>query len=185
MSLQNYSSNNRNHSSTANKLTSVLFVIYLIALLWILLLKLGVHFSYMESRTVNLIPFSKPLILNGKIDFGEMVLNVVIFFPLGIYAGVLFGRWSVWKKILFFFLISLLIESVQLILRIGAFDITDIITNTSGGIIGLMLFKAIESVFKSSVKAQKLINILAAAGTVIMIVLLLLLKLDMLPVRYQ
>jgi glycopeptide antibiotics resistance protein len=70
-------------------------------------------------------------------------------------------------------------------LRVGAFDITDTITNTLGGIIGLLIFKAIEKVFKNSVKAQKFINITAAIGTVFMILMLLLLKMNMLPLRYQ
>ena len=176
---------NRNDNNTANKLTNVLFIIYLIALLWILVFKLGVRFSYMENRSVNLIPFNKPLILNGRIDFGEMILNAVIFIPLGMYAGVLLERWSFVKKVFLFFLISLLIEGLQFILRVGAFDITDIITNTLGGIIGLLIFKAIEKIFKNNLKAQKFINIIAAIGTFLMTLLLLLLKLDMLPVRYK
>ena len=185
MSLQKYWTNNRNDNNAANKLTTVLFIIYLVALLWILVFKLGVRFSYMANRSVNLIPFSEPLILNGKIDFGEMILNVVIFVPLGMYAGILFERWIFGKKVFLFFLVSLMVEALQFILRVGAFDITDIITNTVGGIIGLMIFIAIEKVFKNNSKAQKFINIIAATGTVIMILLLLLLKLNMLPVRYQ
>ena len=185
MNLQKYWTNNRNDNNTANKLTTVLFIIYLVALLWILVLKLGVRFSYMANRSVNLIPFREPLILNGKIDFGEMILNVIIFVPLGIYAGILFKKWIFGKKVLLFFSISLMIESLQFILKAGAFDITDIINNTFGGIIGFMIFKAIEMVFKNSVTAQKFINIIATIGTILMILLLLLLKLNMLPVRYQ
>ena len=180
MNLQKYGWNN-----STSKLTIVLFVIYLIALFWILLFKLGVRFSYMENRKVNLIPFNDPLILNGKIDLGEIIMNVVIFAPLGIYAGILFKRWISGKNLFFFFLISLIIEALQFILRVGAFDITDAITNTLGGIIGLMIFKAIEKVLQNSVKAQKFINVIAATGTALMILLLLLLKLDMLPIRYR
>jgi len=139
----------------------------------------------METRSVNLIPFNEALISNGKIDAGEIILNVVIFVPLGIYAGVLFKRWTFKTKLFFFFSISLMFEVVQFILRIGAFDITDIITNLLGGIFGLMIFKAIEKVFNNSVKAEKFINIIAAIGTLLMISLLLLLKMNMLPVRYQ
>jgi len=74
-----------------DKLTYVLFVVYLIALFWILLFKLGVHFSNMGiTRSINLIPFNDLLILNGKIDFGGIIMNVLIFVPLGIYAGILF-----------------------------------------------------------------------------------------------
>jgi len=70
-------------------------------------------------------------------------------------------------------------------LAVGAFDSTDIVTNTLGGMIGLLIFKAIEKAFNNSTKAQKFINILAAIVTAIMIVLLWLLKLNMLPIRYQ
>jgi glycopeptide antibiotics resistance protein len=70
----------------------------LVALLWILEFKLGVRFSYMGKRRVNIIPFSEPVILNGKIDFGEMILNAVIFVPLGIYAAIIFEKLDLWKK---------------------------------------------------------------------------------------
>jgi len=168
-----------------NKLTKTLFIIYLIALCWILLFKLGVQFSYMNNRSVNLIPFRNLLTSNGKVDIGETVMNVIIFIPLGIYTGVLFKRWPFKNNVFFFFLVSLIFEALQFIFRIGAFDITDIITNTTGGIIGLMIFKVIEKLFNNNMKTQKFINIIAASGTALMITLLLLLKLNMLPVRYQ
>jgi glycopeptide antibiotics resistance protein len=139
----------------------------------------------MENRRVDLIPFSESLISHGKIDVAEIILNIVIFVPLGIYAGILFKRWTFGKKLFFFFVISLIIEGLQFILAVGAFDSTDIITNTLGGIIGLMIFKAIEKLFTNSIKAQKFINIIAAIGTVLMILFLVLLKMNMLPVRYQ
>jgi glycopeptide antibiotics resistance protein len=180
MNLQKVSRNNSNVNNVTSRLTAVLFIIYLIALYWVILFKLGVQFSYMEHRRVNLIPFSEPLILNG-----EIILNVVIFAPLGIYAGILFERWIFGKQLFFFFLISLIVEGLQFILAVGAFDITDIITNAIGGIIGLMIFKAIEKAFNNSVKAQKFVNIIAAISSVLIILLLLLLKLDMLPVRYK
>ena len=175
MNLQKYW-----RSNSTNKLTIVLFVIYLIALFWILLFKLGVQFSYMEDRSVSFIPFS-----DGKIDVGEIILNVVICVPLGIYAGILFKGRTFSTKLFFFVLISSMFELLQFILRVGAFDITDILTNAVGGVIGLMIFKAIERLFKNSVTAQKFINIIATIGTVLMISLLLLLKMNMLPVRYQ
>ncbi len=172
------------NTNTGKKLTSVLFIIYLAALLWILVFKLGTRFSYMGNRKVNLIPFGEPLILNGRIDYGEMILNAIIFIPLGIYVGVLFKRLTFGENVFLFFLVSLMFEGLQYVLKIGAFDITDIITNTVGGVIGLLILKAIEKIFGDS-KALKFINIIALIGTVSMIVLLSLLKLDMLPVRYK
>ena len=168
-----------------NRLTYVLFVVYLIAIVWILLFKLGVHFSSMGNRSINLIPFSAPVILNVKMDYGEMIMNVLIFLPLGIYAGILFKRWSLGIKLLLFFLVSLIIEGFQYILAVGAFDITDIINNTLGGIIGLMTYFGIEKAFNNSVKAQKFINLIATIGTISMILFLFLLKTNRLGIRYQ
>jgi glycopeptide antibiotics resistance protein len=167
-------------NNRSNRLTTLLFIIYLIALYWILLLKLGVRFSYMEERRTNLVPFSEGVILTS-----ENILNLVIFIPLGIYTGILFRKWIFGKKLLFVLLFSLLVEGLQYILRIGAFDITDIITNTLGGITGLIILKGLEKAFNNNFKAQKFINIIALIGTALIIVLLVLLKMNMLPVRYQ
>src|SRR5688572_29903516 len=92
-------------NNATNSLTTVLFIIYLIAICWILLFKLSVRFSYMGKRSVNLIPFNEPLILTS-----ENILNVVIFVPLGLYAGILFRKWPLGKKLLLFFLLSLIVE---------------------------------------------------------------------------
>lgn len=167
-------------NNSINSVTIVLFSIYLIVLYWILLFKLGISSSYMDKRSVNLIPFNDP-----SIFITENILNVVIFVPLGLYSGILFKRWSFSKKLFFFLLLSLIVEGLQYILRLGAFDVTDLITNTVGGLIGLMIFKAIEKGFNNSLRAQKFINLFAATGTVLVVLLLVLLKMDMLPVRFQ
>jgi len=133
----------------------------------------------MGSRRANLIPFNETNILTA-----ENILNVAIFVPLGIYAGILFKRWILGEKLLFVFLMSLLVEGIQYFFRLGAFDVTDIITNTSGGVIGLIVFAAIEKAYGGG-KAQKFVNKMAAVGTVLMIFLLALLKMNMLPIRYQ
>lgn len=89
-------------NNKANKLTSVLFIIYLIALFWIIVFKFNIPFSYMGTmRSINLIPFSESLILNGKLSFSEIIMNVVIFVPFGIYTEILFKRWIIGKKLFF------------------------------------------------------------------------------------
>jgi len=72
------------NNTSANKLTSTLFIIYLIVLFWILLFKFGVRFTYIENREVNLVPFKS----GSNVDKAETILNVMIFIPLGIYAGI-------------------------------------------------------------------------------------------------
>jgi len=169
----------------ADRLTMTLLVIYLIILVWIVLFKLGVRFSYMEQREVNLLPFSEWFTPEGKTDVMEILLNVVIFIPLGVYAGMLFRKSSLGIKLLIFFAISFLLEGLQFAFAIGAFDSTDLVTNISGGIVGLLFYRAFERLFTNPVKAQKFLNLLATAATLAMVILLVLLKMNRLPIRYQ
>jgi glycopeptide antibiotics resistance protein len=180
---QNRKSNRE--TTSADRLSMVLLIVYMLVLFWILLFKLGVRFSYMENRQLNLIPFHELFFPNGKIDFAEIISNVVIFIPLGVYSGVLFKKWSFGTKFLSFFLTSLTLEGLQFSLAIGAFDITDLITNTLGGLVGLVLLQTLESLFGNRNKAQKFINHLALVCTVLMITFLVLLKLSLLPIKYQ
>jgi glycopeptide antibiotics resistance protein len=167
------------HILRKDKLTIALLIIYLIGIFWIIVLKFNLPFSYKgHLRSINLIPYSESLILNGKIDFGEIILNMVIFVPLGLYAGILFHKWIFRRKIFLFFFISLLCEVSQLILGVGAFDITDIINNTLGGIVGLLIYTGIEKVLKNGVKARKIINIVALIGTILVISLIVFLKIN-------
>jgi len=138
----------------------------------------------MGNRNVNLVPFGE-LFLYGKMNSSQIILNVVIFVPLGIYAGTLFEKWVFGKQLFFFFLISFIVEALQFILAIGAFDMTDVFTNTLGGLMGLLIFKGLKHVFHNSVKAQKFINIIGVIGTIFMILFIVLLKIDMLPIRYK
>lgn len=174
----NFQKNLKKNETIANKLTGLLLVVYFSALFWIIVLKLNISFSYKGTRNINLIPFHAPLMLNGKVDYGEMILNALIFIPLGLYVEILFKKLSTGRKIFSFFLVSFICETLQYILRIGAFDITDIINNTLGGIIGLMLFKVTEKIFGDATKAQKIINIIATTGTILIISLLLYLKIN-------
>ena len=160
-------------NSKANKLTKILFIIYMIALFWIIIFKFGVPFfglGYM--RKINLVLFKESLMVNGRLDFSEIIMNAVIFTPLGVYSGILLKKWSTGKKILLYFLISLICEVSQFILGVGTSDITDIITNTLGGIIGSVIYKGIEKVSKDKVAAQKFINVIATIGTIFMSTLL-------------
>lgn len=163
----------KHEKNKANKVTIILFIIYLIAVFEIIVFKLELPFSNIGYlRNINLIPFHESLVVNGKIDFSEIIMNLVIFVPLGIYVEILFSKWSTAKKFLLFFVISLICEVVQFIFAVGASDITDIIDNTLGGIIGFLIFKVIDKLFNNRDKAHKFVNLIATIGTVLMLLLL-------------
>ncbi|MDO9374706.1 MAG: VanZ family protein [Ferruginibacter sp.] len=185
LTSQHYQTGIEGAAQGTSRLTRVLFAVYLVVLVWILVFKLGVRFSYMENRSVNLIPFSAPARIHGQVEFSEMILNAIIFLPVGIYAASLFQRWSFLAKLFSCFCISFLCEAIQFIFRIGAFDVTDIIMNSFGGTIGVLTFMILKAILRDHLTAQKLVNMIALAGTILMIVLLVALKFGMLPIRYQ
>ncbi|MFN3850499.1 MAG: VanZ family protein [Spirosomataceae bacterium] len=170
--------NSQKDNTLANRLTYLLLIIYSAVLFWIIVLKLNISFTYKGTQNVNLIPFQQPVRRNGRIDYNEIFLNILIFVPLGLYVSILFKRLSTFQKILTFFGVSFICEIMQYILRIGAFDITDIINNTFGGVVGLVLFEATAKILKSPTKAQKLVNIIATIGTILIVSTLLYLKIN-------
>jgi glycopeptide antibiotics resistance protein len=170
--------------NTADKHTRMLLGVYLIALFWILIFKLGVRFSYMDHRTVNLIPY-QDYFLYGHIDRMEVIMNILIFVPAGLYAGLLLRKLNFLSIFLLLFAMSLCLEILQFVFRIGAFDATDLVNNTLGGLLGYAVIYLSSQITGSKLKVQKVINLLAIMATLIMVILLILLKLNKLPIRYQ
>ena len=136
-------------SKTRSSCTMGLFTIYLFILTWIILFKLTLNFSQLDYlRNINLIPFNDSTITNGQINVKEIVYNVLVFIPVGIYITMLKPEWSFAKKITPCFLISLSFEVLQFIFAIGASDITDLMGNTLGGIIGIGIFYILKKYLK-------------------------------------
>ena len=152
-------------------LTKILFIIYIVILVWILLFKMSFSINEIyKSRSINLIPFRASVIVNGKIDISEIINNIVVFIPVGIYVCMLKKDCSIFKKISVGFFISLGIEVLQFILAIGATDITDLIGNTLGGILGIGVFYLFSKVLKN--RTNNIINILALIATILLIVII-------------
>jgi len=73
-----------------------------------------------------------------RFAFGNVIGNIVIFIPLGIYLPIFKNDKRVKTNLLYIFIMSLLVEITQGILGIGASDIDDIILNCFGGWIGIL-----------------------------------------------
>ena len=120
-----------------------LLVVYLMILIWFVLFKLRLSIPSLlagSNRTLNLIPFAAPAIKDGRINYGEMIMNCVIFIPFGLLLSSSFKNVGFLSKLGLIFAFSFLMELLQYIFGIGATDITDLITNTLGGFIGLQLY---------------------------------------------
>lgn len=135
------------------KFSKIIFAYYLLFLFWGILFKFDIAHTIntahlFPSRSLNVSPFDAS---GGRL---EILFNVLIFIPFGFFIGrfserSFFGKWGA------IFLVSLFVEILQFIFGIGATDITDIITNTSGGLIGLLLYHA----FQKNERRQDVISL--------------------------
>ena len=160
-------------------LSKVVFAAYLLMLLWLVLFKfsynLGSVLADYQTRSLNLIPFAGSS--NG--GFREMIDNVVVFIPLGLFLGINFKHTNFWRKLATVVIFSLAVEVTQFIFAIGVTDITDVITNTFGGLVGLTLY----DVSKKYVDGDKLEKFIVVVGAILLTVLILL-RVFVFKVRY-
>ena len=92
-------------------------------------------------KTMNLVPFID--VLNGRGDFIRQVgLNIIMTIPFGFLLPLVKQKSVNLLKVAFYtFLLSLCIEILQpLINGCRSSDITDLITNIIGGIIGYIMY---------------------------------------------
>ena len=72
----------------------------------------------------------------------EIVLNYILFIPLGVLLYLCFGEKFGLRVVIAGFLLSALIELIQLTFKIGVFEFDDMIGNTVGCLIGAVVGKA-------------------------------------------
>lgn len=139
----------------------IVFGIYLVLLIWLILFKFSININELgHIRNINLIPFQDSMVINGHLEIREIIYNVLVFVPLGVYISIFNQKWSFTKKIIPCFCLSFFFETAQFVFAIGASDITDLIGNTLGGIIGIVLYGLFVKIFKK--KHITVINVLGA-----------------------
>ena len=124
-------------STKQKRLSWIVFGIYFILLAWLVLFKFATSLSAIPSmRSVNFIPFHYAQKTSAHLK--EIFYNIIVFVPFGVYVQIFKENWKTATKCMVAFLTSFLFEGVQFIFAIGASDITDIIGNTFGGIVGIL-----------------------------------------------
>lgn len=151
----------------SKKITLGLLIFYLAALTWVIIFKLQFSLENLPHiRNINLIPFRQSVIVNGKIELSEIIQNAVAFIPYGLFIHVLWEKKTLLRQSALIICTSLVFEIIQFTFAIGASDITDIISNSLGGIIGI-----VTAVFISKVSKKRwigFINIISFIGAVIL-----------------
>jgi glycopeptide antibiotics resistance protein len=117
----------------------VLFVVYLVLLVWIVLWKLEVPWvGGGAQRQIKLVPFVRTADAGPTAPF-DLVANIALFAPFGLYLGLLAPSWRWWRVAAVLVGASLALEVAQYVLAVGRSDITDVIVNTAGGLAGFAL----------------------------------------------
>ena len=66
--------------------------------------------------------------------------NVLIFLPFGFFMAMASKYRSFLSTLIYSFALSLTIELSQLFMKVGCFDVDDLLLNTIGGILGFITF---------------------------------------------
>lgn len=139
------------------KLIKILFYIYIAFLILFVVLKfdgsferiISLHNSIIENekdglRNINLIPFKSisPYLRNitEPYAFKNIIANILVFIPLGFFVSNKNSK-NVFKTLAICLSVIFSIECIQLLFKIGFFDVDDIILNFIGSLIGMGINK--------------------------------------------
>ena len=138
------------------KLHIALFAVYAALMLWLLLHRSGYvdGIPYLQQLKANLIPFRtvrlfvrllshhRPHLVRAAVI--NLVGNVIMFIPLGLFLPLIFRKLRKWHKtLLCAALIITAVEIAQLLTLVGSCDVDDLILNLAGSTAGYILYKII------------------------------------------
>ncbi len=127
----------------------LLFLLYFAILFYFLFFSEKMGRTYTErSYHYNLVPLAEIKrflqyweVLGVKAVLLNLAGNVVAFMPFGFFLPVFSKRCHVFlNTLLYSFELSLLVELIQLITKVGTFDVDDILLNTLGGALGFLVY---------------------------------------------
>lgn len=120
------------------------------------------------SRSFNFIPFytiltylRNPAGVSRSWVINNVLGNIVVFIPYGLYIQMFLKNKSFKKSMFIVILTSICIEAIQFAFGIGACDIDDVILNCVGGMIGILLYKALQWLLKKDTRARTFVKIVS------------------------
>ena len=130
------------------KIIWIVFLIYIACMMYFLFFSESYGRTDISGYRYNLKPFSeitRYIRYHNSIGNWHFILNiignVVAFVPLGLFMPVLVNSYRHFFTTFFGgILFSLCIETIQLVFKVGSFDIDDVLLNVCGIIIGFLLF---------------------------------------------
>ena len=124
----------------------------------------------------NLVPFHSIMAyISGRSAdiFGNVVGNIALFVPLGVYLPLLKQDKRVRANLSVILLVSLLVELIQGLFGMGAADVDDVILNCLGGWIGMLGYQLCLFILRDEKKVRAVIWVLSVIGGLPVILYLL------------
>ena len=92
-------------------------------------------------------------VVNDLIGYKGFMLNIVgnilAFVPLGLCVPLLVAGYRKFLLVFFYgILFTVCVETVQLLLKVGSFDVDDMILNTTGVVIGYICYSILYKMYK-------------------------------------
>lgn len=139
----------RDYRKVLRTCSKIMFGVYIICLIYFLFFAESTGRTF-EGRTYhyNLVLFKEiKRFLTYRESLGTMAVmlnlvgNVAAFVPFGFFLPVICRKCrSLFYMTFFSFEFSLVVETIQLISKVGSFDVDDLLLNTIGGAIGYLVF---------------------------------------------
>lgn len=172
-----------------HRVVSVL--LYGVFAFYILLLGLALFGKYHGPRSGNLVPLRSILafitgtdLATGSTVYADFIRglalsnilgNIVLFIPLGVYITLFNKDKSIWKNTLLVTAASVAVELVQFIFILGIGDIDDVLLNGLGGLLGVLLCRGLYRLCKGrDEKARGVVAVLAPAAGILSFAVLIL-----------
>lgn len=163
---------------TKKKTVFINILLYGVFGFYILLLLLILFRQHHTVRSVNLVPLrgilafltgtdlttgstAQAVFIKG-LALSNILGNIVIFVPLGVYAVLFNKNKGIGRNTLLVTLVSLAAEAIQFVFKLGIGDVDDVLLNTLGGLLGVLLCRGIYRVCKNNdFKARCVVAVMA------------------------
>ena len=153
----------KNYENKLKISLNIVIVLFVLVLIWGLYFKFGnVEESEFLARTLSymtlkekfmfdIIPFDFSNTHQKSLHFLLNILNMIVFIPFGVALPMRSKKINILPQALFCFCFSLIIEVTQLFTSIGGFAMDDLLMNTLGYFVGLVLYHFIFRKFSDKI----------------------------------
>ncbi len=145
-------------------LAGVLFTVYFAVLFYFLFFSEKMGRTYSErAYHYNLVPLKEIMrfiryrkVLGTYAVVLNLVGNIIAFMPFGTFLPIYYERCRKLRyTALYSFEVSLVVEILQLVFKVGSLDVDDLILNTIGGLFGFLVYELVKQFIRKTTERKK------------------------------